>query len=435
MAEVSVRIHQVSKKFSRTFKSSMRHGVRDVSRDILGLKRSENFLRPEEFWSLRDVSFTVEPGECVALLGPNGAGKSTMLKMLSGIFLPTTGRIEIYGRTGALIELGSGFHPMLTGRENVYINGSILGMSRAEIDERFKDILEFSGIGDFIDSPVRYYSSGMYVRLGFAVAAQVRPNVLLIDEVLAVGDYGFRMKCFKHLLKLLDEGISIIVVSHAVFELMRISDRAVVLNKGRVTFDGELSKGIGVYQNLLNLTDEDLKIKPRKRNPDGEVEKKSFIPPKYQKQIAEMGGKDPGILKVQSVDADGNPKEDFMTGDTMYLDIQAFSSKPMDRLRLSVNFMSPAQGDLGSISTPYSDFWFGIKSQVKTIRLCMPEIPLLVGGYHVDVTLYGPEIDDHYHCVRSTGHFRIIGPPCNTFGYGICHTFKFDHHWQEIESE
>src|SRR5690606_278607 len=194
--EVLVRVENVSKKFCRDLKRSLWYGVKDILTEIYGSRKEQDHLRRHEFWAVNDVSFELRRGECLGLIGHNGAGKSTLLKILNGLIKPDRGRVVIKGRVGALIELGAGFNPILTGRENVYVNGSILGLSKSEIARKLEAIVEFSEIGEFIDTPVQYYSSGMRIRLGFAIAAQLEPDVLLVDEVLAVGDIGFVLKCF-----------------------------------------------------------------------------------------------------------------------------------------------------------------------------------------------------------------------------------------------
>ena len=169
--DVVLKLESVSKRFCKSLKRSMLYGVQDIARDLFHVRQPNTLLRQDEFWALDNVSFKLRRGECLGIIGSNGAGKSTLLKMLSGIILPDKGAIEIYGRVGALIELGAGFHPMLTGRENIYINGSILGLSKKEIDKKFESIVDFAKLKEFIDTPVKFYSSGMYVRLGYAVAA------------------------------------------------------------------------------------------------------------------------------------------------------------------------------------------------------------------------------------------------------------------------
>ena len=210
--------------------------------------KSENLeLRKDEFWALRDINFEVKRGECLGLVGHNGAGKSTLLKLLNGLIRPDAGRIEINGSVGALIELGAGFSPFLSGRENVYINGSILGISKSEIDQKYNEIVDFAELTDFMDMPVQNYSSGMKVRLGFAIAAHVNPDILLIDEVLAVGDIGFTLKCFNQMDKLL-KNTAIILVSHSIPQVARMATKLCVLDKGNSIFIGnDVSDGINLY--------------------------------------------------------------------------------------------------------------------------------------------------------------------------------------------
>ena len=188
--EVLVKVEGVSKKFCRDLKRSLWYGMKDISSELFGIHQNGQ-LRKNEFWAVNDVNFELKRGECLGLIGHNGAGKSTLLKMLNGLIKPDKGTITMQGRIGALIELGAGFNPILTGRENIYNNGAVLGFSKKEIDEKFDAIVDFAEIDEFIDTPVQNYSSGMKVRLGFAVAAQMEPDVLIIDEVLAVGDIGF----------------------------------------------------------------------------------------------------------------------------------------------------------------------------------------------------------------------------------------------------
>ncbi len=196
----------------------------------------------KDFWALKDVSFEVGHGETLGVIGHNGAGKSTILKLLSQITSPTSGEIRLAGRVAALIEVGSGFHPELTGRENVYLSGSILGMKRREIDRKLEQIIEFAGVREFIDTPVKWYSSGMYVRLGFAVAAHLEADILLVDEVLAVGDSQFKRKCRRALLARRREGLTLIIVAHDVDLLRKLCTRAVVLEKGKLIADGTLKE-------------------------------------------------------------------------------------------------------------------------------------------------------------------------------------------------
>ncbi|MCL4144984.1 UNVERIFIED_CONTAM: hypothetical protein GTU68_031669, partial [Idotea baltica] len=234
--EVVISVDGVSKKYCKDLKKSLRYGFTDIVRQTLG-QRTQGDLRKEEFWAVKDVSFTLRRGECLGLIGHNGAGKSTLLKIINGIISPDEGSITIHGRTGALIELGAGFNPILTGRENIFNNGAVLGFSRAELDSKLEEIIEFSEIGEFIDTPVQNYSSGMKVRLGFSVAAHLEPDLLLIDEVLAVGDVGFRIKCYNKIANLL-ESAAIILVTHSMPQLSKISNSILLIDKGEILFAG-----------------------------------------------------------------------------------------------------------------------------------------------------------------------------------------------------
>lgn len=238
MSEVLIEADSVSKKFCRSLKRSMLYAAKDVVRNALGMPTRAEVLRQGEFWAVDQVSFQVRRGECLGIIGANGSGKSTLLKALSGIIGPDRGRIAVYGRLGALIEVGAGFHPMLTGRENIFINGVILGMTVAEIERRFEEIVAFAGIGEFLDTPIRFYSSGMLVRLGFSVAIHTTPDVLLVDEVLAVGDVAFQNQCYRRINTLRSGGLTAVIISHNMNHIRHYCDRALYLRKGRIVAAG-----------------------------------------------------------------------------------------------------------------------------------------------------------------------------------------------------
>jgi lipopolysaccharide transport system ATP-binding protein len=218
--------------FPRSLKRSLWYGVQDVLGDITGKNGGNKVLRQDEFWAVKDLSFAVKRGECLGLIGTNGAGKSTILKMLNGLLKPDIGEITMRGRIGALIELGAGFNPVLTGRENIYINGTVLGLTKREIDRCLDTIIAFAELAKFIDSPVSMYSSGMKVRLGFAIASHVEADILLIDEVLAVGDAAFRSRCINRISQLARQS-AIIFVSHAMPLVGRVANRAILMGNGR----------------------------------------------------------------------------------------------------------------------------------------------------------------------------------------------------------
>lgn len=240
-SEPLVRVENVSKIFCRDFKKSLKYGLADSTKDLMCWTRrrgkkvaesTERELRPGEFNAVKDVSFEIKRGECLGLIGHNGAGKTTLLKMLNGLIKPDSGRIEMRGRVGAVIALGAGFNPLLTGRENIFVNGSVLGLSKSEISDKIDEIIDFSGIGKFIDSPVQSYSSGMQVRLGFAVATAIEPHILILDEVLAVGDTSFKVKCLNRMSEL-KKRCAMIFVSHDALQVSRICSKAIWMNQGR----------------------------------------------------------------------------------------------------------------------------------------------------------------------------------------------------------
>jgi lipopolysaccharide transport system ATP-binding protein len=246
MADTLIKVEHVSKKFCRDLKRSLWYGMSDITAGVFG-RNAGTTLRKDEFWAVRDVSFEVKRGECLGLIGHNGAGKSTLLKMLNGLIRPDEGRIEMHGKIGALIELGAGFSPVLTGRENVYNNGAVLGFSKAEIDRKFDDIVAFAELEEFIDMPVQNYSSGMKVRLGFAVASQMEPDILIIDEVLAVGDVGFQIKCF-NVIQEISKRSAVILVSHTMPNIARTANMVCLLKGGKIDFLGRnLNEGITKY--------------------------------------------------------------------------------------------------------------------------------------------------------------------------------------------
>ncbi len=256
MSNIAVRVENLGKMYRiggkqerySTFRDTLVDAVTSPFRKVRGLLRGESAsdLR-EEIWALKDISFEVKHGEVVGIIGRNGAGKSTLLKILSCITEPTTGYAEVYGRVGALLEVGTGFHPELTGRENVYLNGAILGMSRRDIDRKFDEIVDFAGVEKFIDTPVKHYSSGMGLRLGFAVAAHLEPEILIVDEVLAVGDTAFQKKCLNKMQNVGQDGRTVLFVSHNMPAVTRLCPRTVLLERGAVLIDGPSYEVVGAY--------------------------------------------------------------------------------------------------------------------------------------------------------------------------------------------
>lgn len=249
----AIRVDGLGKRYQLTSRAP--GGYRTLRESLVELVtapfRRRRVTKPDaqaDFWALSGVSFEVKPGEVVGLVGRNGAGKSTLLKILSRITKPTTGRVELNGRVGSLLEVGTGFHPELTGRENIYLNGSILGMSRTEIDRKFDEIVAFAEVEQFLETPVKRYSSGMYVRLAFAVAAHLEPEILIVDEVLAVGDIAFQRKCMKRMGEVGKSGCTVLFVSHNMPAVETLCDRGILLERGRAVMEGSARECVGEYR-------------------------------------------------------------------------------------------------------------------------------------------------------------------------------------------
>ena len=260
MSDVLVKVDNVSKRFCRSLKRSLWYGLQDLGSEIGGRRHgggsglpqssADVQLRPDEFWAVKDVSFELRRGECLGLIGRNGAGKTTLLRMLNGLIKPDTGRIEMSGRVNALIALGAGFNPILSGRENIHVATNILGIGKAEANERLDEIIDFAELQDFIDSPVQSYSSGMQVRLGFAAAAILAPDILILDEVLVVGDVAFRLKCWRKVSELVSNA-AVILVSHSKDDIFRLANKGILLSKGTPVATGRLANCYEEYERSM----------------------------------------------------------------------------------------------------------------------------------------------------------------------------------------
>jgi len=318
----------------------------------------------EKFLALNDVTFDVEQGDIVGIIGHNGAGKSTLLKLLSRVTAPTTGSISLNGRIASMLEVGTGFHPELTGRENVYMNGAILGMTKAEITRKFDEIVEFAEMGKFIDTPVKRYSSGMYVKLAFAVAAHLDSEILVMDEVLAVGDMKFQDKCLGKMSDVSKaEGRTVLYVSHNMSTVKRLCKRVMVLERGQKVFDGGVNEGIAVYSKT------------------GEVKKETF------KSFENVKHKDYYLRQVQMLSCEFLNTDDcvFKPGDSIQCRLKCHSDMDIDDLRLRVEILNSSDAFAGiSFSAPVSFK----KNETRDLVFEMGDLTLGNGQYHMQLILY-----------------------------------------------
>ena len=317
--------------------------------------------RKTDFWAVRDVSFEVQRGEALGIIGHNGAGKSTILKLLSNITTPTSGEITINGRLAALIEVGSGFHPELSGRENIYLNGSILGMTRREITKKLDDIIDFAGVRDFIDTPVKRYSSGMYVRLGFSIAAHLDPDILLLDEVLAVGDAAFQAKCLQRIKDLEKRGTTIVFISHDLAAVERLCNRVLLMKRGQVVKSGPAAEIVAAYQSDATLSSES--VEAHKKGETNEVE----------------------IQTLSFVDASGAPQPAFKTGEPLLARIAFKVNEPVTDVVFGLLFFT-ADGQMQcELTTELSENQISVKPGLGTIEFKTEQLGLLPGIYFTSV--------------------------------------------------
>jgi lipopolysaccharide transport system ATP-binding protein len=320
-----------------------------------------------DFWALRGVSFEVGRGEVVGVIGRNGAGKSTLLKILSRIVEPTGGRVEYRGRIASLLEVGTGFHPELTGRENIYLNGSILGMARREIGQRFDEIVAFSEVEQFLDTPVKRYSSGMYVRLAFAVAAHLQPEILVVDEVLAVGDAAFQSKCVNKMQQVGSGGATVLVVSHSMATIQRLCARAVLLEQGGVRYWGETAEAIRRYL-----------ARPEHNRPDG-----------GEVSLEEHPGRQPGskpLMRRLALRSDGEPASQISIGGALDVSVRFSADRPLRHPALGVVLKDHWGTPLFGVNNKFMP-GFTLEEPVAegVITCSFAELPLLPGSYDLDL--------------------------------------------------
>jgi ABC-2 type transport system ATP-binding protein len=338
-------------------------------------------LRPTEIWAVRGIDLAVEPGEAVAFIGRNGSGKTTLLRLIAGIFAPTEGTLQVGGKIGSLLELGAGFHADFTGRENIYLSASIYGMPRRLVDERLEAIIAFSELEDFIDLPVRTYSSGMYMRLGFAVAAHIEADILLLDEVFAVGDEAFQRKCIDHVLQFREQGGTVCFVSHDAGAVERLCERAVLLTHGRVEYEGETDEAVKRYHALLAAEES---------------------PEELGAGLREWGS---GEVRVTAVRIEGAGP--LSSGDPLVVRLRIRVEKPVDAPRLSLELREAGGGLIGSSALDLDEVgWDGATGE-RGLRFSVDRLPLAEGRFQLGVTLTDRAGGTRYHRIDRAAEFAV----------------------------
>ncbi len=376
-----IRAENVSKKYvishlakQQTLRDAMHHGLRLAWRRLRWNAR----LNREEFWALKDVSFEVKQGEVLGLIGRNGAGKSTLLKILSRITEPSTGRISLKGRVASLLEVGTGFHPELTGRENIFLNGALLGMTRAEVRAKFDEIVAFAEIDQFIDTPVKRYSSGMYVRLAFAVAAQLEPEILIVDEVLAVGDTAFQRKCLGKMREVAQgSGRTVLFVSHNLGAVRQLCSRALLLRDGRLEKAGPVAP---VLERYLQLAGDGARGPVPAAPADGPVR----------------------VLACRTLDADGRPAEEFKLGATWRMEVDLEVRRECARLVVALGLVGAEGEAVQTCWMPPAEF----SSGRHRVTFRQDRVHLAAGGYRL---LVGLTQDDRSLLQGESGRIEISG--------------------------
>jgi len=398
--DIVIKVENVSKKFCRSLRRSMAYGTIDLFRNLFGLPTYNGNLRKGEFWSLNNINFEIKKGEAFGLVGANGSGKTTLLRLINGIFPPDRGKISIKGRIGALIAVGAGFHPHMTGRENIYLNGTILGMSKKEIKENFDSIVDFADIGEFLDAPVSTYSSGMYVRLGFAIAIHCRPDIVLVDEILAVGDAKFQRKCLDKLQNLRKNGASFVLVSHNMDNIDGICDRAILLDNGEQKMIGDTKDVIPAFELLLqtgkfydtnNFSEE--KFLGYKNNTSLKLVKK----------YNGFGTDEIQIIKVCITNKDGSFADVFLSEEPIKITLDIRSEKDLERLTLWSVFIYVAnyKSDEGNINCIGIRKSISVKKGLSKIIIEYPMLGLTTGEYKVSFRFYDESLSNPY----THGHY------------------------------
>ena len=379
--------------------------------------------RYEEREVLKGISFQVKKGEAVGLIGHNGCGKSTTLKLLTKIMYPDSGEIIMKGRISSLIELGAGFHPDMSGRENIYTNASIFGLTKKEIDARLNEIIAFSELEEFIDNPVRTYSSGMYMRLAFSVAINVDADILLIDEILAVGDTNFQTKCFNRLRELKAKGMTIIIVTHDLSTIEKFCDRSVWINNGLIVCEGRSDEVVDAYRNFMNQKRVESEPEPIKENPEPVEEKADNDNNNIDYSANRFGLKYAEIKKAEMINSENKDVRIFRTGDALSVKIHYHINKPLEEYVFGFGFYTLEGECLYGNNTQLDRMKINSKKTDGVISVVIEKLPLLAGKYVLNVAVVdsdGTPMDFY----RNYCEFEVVSDDRST-GY-----FSIEHEWR-----
>ncbi|MHB8671363.1 MAG: ABC transporter ATP-binding protein [Acidimicrobiales bacterium] len=371
-----IRAIDVSKRFNL-------HHDKSLKERLIHFRDHSNV---EEFWALRNVGFDLEQSHTLGLIGANGSGKSTMLKIIGGILTPTEGYVERRGRLAALLELGAGFHPDLTGRENIFMNASILGLTRRQTERYFDAIVDFSGIERFIDNQVKFYSSGMYVRLAFAVAVHVEPEILLVDEVLAVGDEPFQRKCMERIKLFQREGRTILLVTHGLDNVRQLCDRVIMLERGEVVVDGKPQEALRAFR--------------ERYAPEVEMTTEDDVRGTRQVEIVEMC----------FTDGHGTPKDRFEPGEELGFELVLEARQPVDDPVVGVAIYNHLDTLVYGTNTSLRNVALGRLDGRRRVRFGFGRIPMVEGQYFVTVAVHSRDELTQYHWMERQLSFKVFSP-------------------------
>ena len=397
--DTAVAVENLSKRYSRSFKHSLSYGVRDVAKELIGRGQEADYLREHEFWALRDVSFSVARGESVGLVGHNGAGKTTLLKLINGLMKPTQGTIRVTGSVRALIALGTGFNPILTGRENVRVASAVLGHSDRETRENVEDIIAFSELEESIDAPVQSYSSGMLARLGFAVAVHTKPDILLVDEVLAVGDLNFAIKCYRKISEFRNDGGSIILVSHTPYAVRTNCDRAVWIEHGAVQMTGRAHDICDAYEAAVARQDE---AAPDEEYSDGTVRLRDLRFP-----------------------------ESVRSGSDLVVEATLEVTRPVSQPIVAITLAAITGQPIVANASVTDDVKLSLDPPGNVIRVRYEGLPFARGVYSISIVVAEGSMNNQILAVLNAGRFEV-SVDNDDFGAGL---LRLHPTWEVIRSD